>query len=142
MECCFLSFRLSRLFRCEGRKKYFVSFDFFLFSFFFYFFSCLLYSGRYLSFSLSRHRGFASRGIVHPVPRTRGLDPLGTCEGVSQYVEGKKGSCFGEGWGGRRQYDVAYYGVQIDGHVSGITCHDGQIHCTISSDRLSVDLSL
>ncbi|KAF7619874.1 hypothetical protein AFLA_001493 [Aspergillus flavus NRRL3357] len=57
--------------------------------------------------SLSRHRGFASRGIVNPVPRTRGLNPLGTCEGVIQY---------------------------IDGHVSGIICHDGQIHCTISSE--------
>lgn len=32
--------------------------------------------------------------------------------------------------------------IQIDGHVSGIICHDGQIHCTISSGRLSVDSSL
>ncbi|KAE8360652.1 hypothetical protein BDV27DRAFT_38045 [Aspergillus caelatus] len=41
MECCFLSFRLSRLFRCEGRKKVPFLFFFFLFFSFLFFAFCI-----------------------------------------------------------------------------------------------------
>ncbi|KAE8374622.1 hypothetical protein BDV26DRAFT_269662 [Aspergillus bertholletiae] len=45
------------------------------------FFFLMVFGSMCNRFSLSRHRGFASRGIENPVPQTRGPDPLGTCEG-------------------------------------------------------------